>query len=320
MAEETQVADPKAAFAGLMSGAAKAAQPDSDPEAPYGWTTDPQTGEKRPKLAAGRPRKSPGIDELRASREAAPADNDSPAGRDSAPARPGRRKKDRSASSSDPEPVIQHRPGVITKGVNRLYRKAGKIVQVMDPDIGRAIIESTRNTAEDGESDDSVGAAWDELARTNPRIRRFLLKAIAGGAWGQLIMAHAPILLAVLMKDSVSRHIPFFKLMQAFLSDDGAFDVDTSSASDVTPEPARPGSLRDLMGNLSPDDMQQMMGLAQQMMAGQAAAVADATAGPAGDATPPPAPPARMARPPGPSQFVTPPEKVPAAFARHGAR
>ena len=259
MTEQSVVEDPAAGFAALMSGASQAAAPDPG-EAPFGYTTDRVTGERRPKKAAGRPGKPPSIEDLKAEREQAePAE---PA-QDRAPSR-GRRAHRRSGKgkpAADEPGMPQHRPGLITKGVNRLYRKAGKVVRVMDPDIGIAIIESARNTAEDGEPDDSVGAAWDEVARTNPRIRRFLLKMIAGGAWGQLLMAHAPILLAILLKDSIRRHIPFMQLITAYLGDDG-----DQAAGDG---PAAGG----LFDGLRPEDAEQMMAMAQQMMGGMAGRV-----------------------------------------------
>jgi hypothetical protein len=127
----------------------------------------------------------------------------------------------------------------------------------MDPDIGTAIIESTRSTDEDG-GDDSVGAAWEELARANPRIRGMLLRLIAGGAWGQLLMAHAPILLAVIMKDGIRKHIPFVKLLEALAEP----DEDGQAAA---------GGLGGLLAGMTPEDMQQMAAMAQGLM-GQAAA------------------------------------------------
>jgi hypothetical protein len=263
--------DPAAAFAGLMSGAAQDAAPRED-EAPFGYTVDRATGEHRPKKSPGRPRKPPSLDELKAGGEQAGETSPSPeAPADRAPARPKRGRRHRGASKPAAEEpgMPQHRPGVITKGVNRLYRKIGRIVKAMDADIGIAIIESTVNDAAEGEDDNSVGAAWDEVARTNPRIRRFLLKAIAGGAVGQLLMAHAPIFLAILMKDGIRRHIPFVKLMEAFLS-----EPDEEGVQDVRPgEAPRPGGLADLVAGLRPEDLQQMMAMAQSMMGRGAADV-----------------------------------------------
>lgn len=265
MADETP--DPKASFAQLMSGAADLVAPAADAEAPYGYTTDPD-GTRRPKKTAGRPRKSRSLDELKAA-AAEPPPPDAPAATppgDRAPARPkGSRRRTAPPAGAVAEGAAggypQHRPGVITKGVNRLYKKAGKIVRVMDADIGSAILASTENTAEEGEPDDSVGAAWDEVARTNPRIRAFLLRAVAGGAWGALVMAHGPILMALIMKDSIRRWIPFMKLIEAAAAPDDEDHAD-----------GQPGAPVSLFAGLQPADMQQMMNLAQDFMLRQAAA------------------------------------------------
>lgn len=193
-----------------------------------------------------------------------------------------------------------YKPGVITKGVNRLYRKAGKIVRAMDADIGEAIIQSARNTADDGELDDSVGAAWEELARTNPRIRRFVMKCISGGAWGQLIMAHAPIAMAIMMKPAILKHIPFAGLVQSV----------------AEPDEDTPEGEGGLPGGMTADDAQQMADLAQQQMAKMGMSV-------------PPEVAAQMAQmasgivngsgPPSPKSVRNQPRRPPSRAGRHGS-
>ena len=120
----------------------------------------------------------------------------------------------------DDKPLPPYRAGIITRGMNKFYRRAGKICKVMDREIGEALVACTVNTAEDGDPDDSVGAAWDELAKANPRVRRVLLKMIQGGVYGQLVMAHAPIMMAIVMKDAIRKHIPFHKLIEALTEKD----------------------------------------------------------------------------------------------------
>jgi hypothetical protein len=120
----------------------------------------------------------------------------------------------------------------------------------MDYDIGTAILESARNTADPGEPDDSVGAAWDELCKTNPRVRKFVMKCLAGGAWGQLVMAHAPILMAVIMKPAILKHIPFRELVASMAEPD---------------EDTAPGE-GGLPGGMTAEDAGQMAALAQQQM------------------------------------------------------
>jgi hypothetical protein len=213
-----------AGFAALMAQGKAQADPKGGDPAPYGYTRDEGTGEMRPKKAPGRPRKSPSLDDLKERRAAAAADTpDSPTTGDRPPAaakgRKGRRaglgavKSDRPAP---PVPQYLRNEGGIAKAVNRSYRKIGKLVRVMDADVGNAIIACTQAVDED---DITVGDAWEQLAKTNPRVRAFLLKMLAGGAVSQLVWAHLPILAAIVLKDSVQRRIPLARLAMAFAAD-----------------------------------------------------------------------------------------------------
>lgn len=172
--------------------------------APWGWTRDKETGKMRPKKRPGRPKVPPTAEEIAA---------------DLAARGPAERDKDRPPESgkgkrSLAEPPAMPRGGVIAAGVNKLYRRAGKIVRAMDPDIGEAIIMCTRR--DDLEDDElTVGEAWENLCRTNPRIRAFIMNAIRGGAWSDLVMAHAPIGIALFMKPWVQRLIPFGRLVES---------------------------------------------------------------------------------------------------------
>lgn len=248
--------NPAADFAAMMSQAAETAYAEAD-QAPYGYTRDSATGEMRPKKAPGRPRKPPSVDELKAEKaEQDEQDAEKPPieGKvvgDRPPEQPrGGRKGRRGGEEKPKEPVPQFREGQIEKAVNRLYRKAGRIIRVMDREIGQAVIEAA--TKED-DDDLTVGAAWEEVCRHNPAIRRVVLKFLKGGAYGQLFWAHAPILLAIFMKDAIRSRIPFSNLMGAFL---GEADDDDSPAAGAPFE------------GVSPDDMQQAMAFAAQMMPG----------------------------------------------------
>jgi len=226
-----------------------------DDDAPYGYMIDRTTGERRPKLRPGRPTVisldeekaptlSPTLDELKSSSKAGSVSEDRAPSLKTKQTRRGRSNK-----AKTPEAVPAFRAGPIAKGMNALYAKVGKIVRVMDSDVGAAIIATTRK---ENEEDVTVGEAWEELAKVNPRIRAVLLRLITGGAYGQLFMAHLPILLAIMMKESIRKHIPFMKLVQAMGSDD---DGPTSSPEET------------FFGGMSQEDMQQMMGMAQGLMA-----------------------------------------------------
>lgn len=238
---------------------------DEDPlaptdEAPYGYTIDRATGERRPKKRAGRsglPSKDDSADP--ASLEdlvAAPARKSEP---DRAPGRvkePQPRRRGRAPKPPKPEPEVPpFRAGPIAKGVNKLYLRAGKIVRAIDPEIGTAIIAITRKESDD---DVTVGEAWEELAKVNPRIRAVLLRLITGGAWGQLLMAHMPILIAILMKERIRSRIPFMGLMGSMLDD----DADELSYAD----PAPTGGMGGLFAGLTQDDLNQAMNMFGSMM------------------------------------------------------
>lgn len=67
----------------------------------------------------------------------------------------------------------------------------------------------------------------------------------------QLFMAHVPILLAIMMKERIRRHIPFMKLVASLLEPD-----DDGTPSDIS----------EGLGGIAPDDVHQMMATAMAMM------------------------------------------------------
>lgn len=219
-----------------------------DDQAPYGYTQDRRTGVRRPKKTPGRPAKAdvapaepgetPSLEQLKAK---ANGDRD-PDRMPSAITRKGGK-----IPHDEPE-VPPFRAGPIAKGMNRLYLKTGKLVRGFDPEVGAAMIEATKKETDD---DVTVGEAWEELARTNPRIRKVLLKLISGGAWGQLFMAHAPIFLAVIMKPAIIKHIPFSKIIESL----------------AEPEDDTPAGNGALPGGMTNGDVAQVMDLAKAQMA-----------------------------------------------------
>lgn len=185
-----------------------------------------------------KPGRTPSLDELKANSEDKPEDR--------APGdTTGKKRKRRTHTHAAPDEV-PYKAGVIARGMNKLYARTGKFVKVMDADIGSAIIAATRKESDD---DVTVGEAWDELAKTNPRIRAILLKMITGGAWTQVLMAHAPILLAILMKDAVRKRLPFPKLTE-FVT---AFGDDDQPGGEQDG-----GGLGAMLANLTPEDMEQV--------------------------------------------------------------
>jgi hypothetical protein len=213
-------------------------------DAPYGWTRDRQSGELRPKRSPGRPKTPPAADEVTAGPEVSRA-ADRPPG---APSRTLPWFTGRAPGSSPAAEPVMPKGGVIAAGVNKLYRRAGKILRVFDPEMGAAFIACTRRDTGDDADELTVGEAWENLCRTNPRVRRFVLKAIAGGAAGDLIMAHAPIGIAFMMKPLVQKLIPFERLI----------------SSVAEPDDDTPDGEGDLPGGMTAADFGEMQAAAEQ--------------------------------------------------------
>jgi hypothetical protein len=106
------------------------------------------------------------------------------------------------------------RGGVIAKGIDRLYRRAGRILRIIDNELGLAVAECTRPDPDDPDAP-TVGQAWEALAKDNPRVRAWLLGLLKGGTWQDLAMAHAPIAIALFTRDWVRRLIPGATLERA---------------------------------------------------------------------------------------------------------
>lgn len=83
--------------------------------------------------------------------------------------------------------------------LTQLYVGIGMSVMPFDPSCGRIIIENAPKCAE----------ALDELSKTNTAVRNFLIGLCTTSAWGAVLMAHAPIVMAIAM-----HHVPALKKQQ----------------------------------------------------------------------------------------------------------
>lgn len=95
--------------------------------------------------------------------------------------------------SSDPPketsaPAFVYRPGALVKPLVAFYETIGGIVILGDQVCGTAIVESAQSCAE----------SLDELARTNPAVRKALIRLVSTSAATKVIVAHAPIIMVIL--------------------------------------------------------------------------------------------------------------------------
>lgn len=116
----------------------------------------------------------------------------------------------------DTEPKkLVYRPGVLVKPLTGVYEMVGGFIILADPDCGTAVINSAEDCAK----------SLDELARTNPKVRKVLMRMIESSTVTKVIIAHLPILLAVM-----AHHFPnaLKYVAQIFL---GAQKVEAESAA-----------------------------------------------------------------------------------------
>ena len=213
-----------------LPGAAADGPPPDDPErAPYGWTRDPKTHEWRAKKSPGRPKlhPPPGPEEIAAAPPVTATADQPPPPR-------GRKRRTPPTDADTPMP----KGGVIAKGVDRFYRRGGRFLRIADDELGLAVIECTRPDPDDPDAP-TVGQAWEALARDNPRVRAWLLNVLKGGTWQDLLMAHAPIGIALLTRDWVRRLLPgatFERAAEVLLEEDedtGPGDLTPADAEDM---------------------------------------------------------------------------------------
>jgi len=208
---------------------------------PPNFTRDRETGELREKKRPGRPRNPPSPEELRAQEPALSPPEDAP------PTPGGKKARVR-------EDLPMPKAGIIAASVNKMYRRSGKIVRAMDHDIGTAIIEC----AQDGDPD-SVGVAWETLAKSDPAVRAWLLRVIKGGAVWDLVLAHAPIGIAIALHPRIQSMLTgrrIERLVEAFIEPDDD-DPDGMAGMDM--------DTAEKMAERAGMDMEQMMERAQEV-------------------------------------------------------
>ena len=98
-----------------------------------------------------------------------------------------------------PKPMPKAPVGGLRKPLEDMYTGLGMMMMPFDPSCGKVIIDAAPRCAE----------TLDDLAKTNPAVRRILISLVTTSALGAVIMAHAPILMAIAM-----HHIPALRERQ----------------------------------------------------------------------------------------------------------
>lgn len=79
------------------------------------------------------------------------------------------------------------RKGLLAKKFTDLYVALGSFMLPFDPAVANAVINAAPK----------CGESLEELARTNPAVRKALMGMVETSVWGQVILAHAPIMIAI---------------------------------------------------------------------------------------------------------------------------
>lgn len=97
------------------------------------------------------------------------------------------------------KPVPPTPRGGLRQPLEDLYTGMGMMLMPFDANCGKIIIDAAPRCAE----------TLDDLAKTNPAVRRILISLLTTSALGAVIMAHAPILMAIAM-----HHVPALREKQ----------------------------------------------------------------------------------------------------------
>lgn len=98
--------------------------------------------------------------------------------------------------------------------LTNMYTGLGMTVSMIDKQCGMAIVESAEDCAQ----------AWEDLAKTNPKVRRALLMLLETSDVTKIVIAHAPIMMAVMV-----HHMPLvreqqMRLIEVFANSGGDAD------------------------------------------------------------------------------------------------
>lgn len=88
---------------------------------------------------------------------------------------------------ADDDEITEYRPGILVKPLRDLYVTVGTLVLPFNKAVGTAFIQNAEPCAK----------ALDNAAKTDKQIRRVLMLLVQGSVWGEIIIAHMPIMMAL---------------------------------------------------------------------------------------------------------------------------
>lgn len=115
---------------------------------------------------------------------------------------PASREFVRDSPSTIDEMLANYKPGVFVKPITEAYMTAAAIVLPFSEPIGTAIMQNAEPCAR----------AWDNAAKVDKRLRKYLMQAMATGAIVPLLIAHMPIATVVAVVLFPGRKLPGVQL------------------------------------------------------------------------------------------------------------
>jgi hypothetical protein len=106
---------------------------------------------------------------------------------------PRRRQRRNATPTAEPGPrvftredegiTLEYKPGIFVKPITEAYMTMAAIVMPLSQPIGTSIMQNAENCAK----------AWDNAAKVDKRVRKYLLQAMSTGVLLPLLIAHMPI-------------------------------------------------------------------------------------------------------------------------------
>jgi len=88
---------------------------------------------------------------------------------------------------ADDDEIKEYRPGILVKPLRDMYVTVGTLVIPFNKAVGTAFIQNAEPCAK----------ALDNAAKTDQQIRKVLMLLVQGSVWGEVIIAHMPIMMAL---------------------------------------------------------------------------------------------------------------------------
>lgn len=87
----------------------------------------------------------------------------------------------------DSDEIRDYRPGILVKPLRDLYVTIGTVVLPFNQTVGTSFIQNAEQCAK----------ALDNAAKADKQIRKVLMLLVQGSVWGEVLIAHMPIMMAL---------------------------------------------------------------------------------------------------------------------------